>query len=113
MRSATSDYALPKGNHADQARRCSARRGQANAYLAVFVADQESMVTAELRRLGGEMLRAALPFPDEVSALVLNGPATRVRAEATDVTDLGLSGQAPDKRHTRIRAKIERVTGIG
>jgi hypothetical protein len=42
----------------------------------------------ELRRLNGEILHAALPFPDELSALVLKGLATRVRVRATDTTDI-------------------------
>jgi hypothetical protein len=42
----------------------------------------------ELRRLNGEILHAALPFPDELSALVLKGLATRVRVKATDTTDI-------------------------
>jgi hypothetical protein len=42
----------------------------------------------ELRRLTGEILHAALPFPYELSALVLKGLATRVRVKATDTTDI-------------------------
>jgi hypothetical protein len=42
----------------------------------------------ELRRLNGEMLYAEIPFPDEASALVLKGLATRVRFKDTDVTDI-------------------------
>jgi hypothetical protein len=45
-------------------------------------------MTLELRRLNGQALTAALPFPDEVSALVLKALATRVRDKATDVTDI-------------------------
>jgi hypothetical protein len=41
-----------------------------------------------LRRLNGEALHATLPFPDEVSALVLKALATRVRDKATDTTDI-------------------------
>jgi hypothetical protein len=41
-----------------------------------------------MRRLNGEALHAELPFPDEVSALVLKSLATRVRAKDTDVTDV-------------------------
>ncbi len=46
------------------------------------------IMTLELRRLNGQVLAASLPFPDEVSALVLKGLATRVRDKATDVTDI-------------------------
>ena len=42
----------------------------------------------ELHRLNGETLPAVLPFPDEVSALVLKGLATRVRFKDTDVADI-------------------------
>jgi hypothetical protein len=42
----------------------------------------------DLRRLSGETVQAVLSFPDEVSALVLKGLATRVRVKATDVTDI-------------------------
>jgi hypothetical protein len=45
-------------------------------------------MTLDLRRLSGETQQAVLPFPDEVSALVLKGLATRVRVRATDVTDI-------------------------
>lgn len=41
-----------------------------------------------LHRLNGETLEVELSFPDEVSALVLKGLATRVRARATDIVDL-------------------------
>jgi hypothetical protein len=40
----------------------------------------------------GEILHAVLPFPDELSALVLKGLATRVRARATDTTDIWRCG---------------------
>jgi hypothetical protein len=42
----------------------------------------------ELRRLGGELLVATLPFPDEASALVLKSLATQVRSKTTDVADI-------------------------
>jgi hypothetical protein len=45
-------------------------------------------MTLELRRLSGEALVARLPFPDEVSALVLKGLATQVRSKATDIADV-------------------------
>jgi hypothetical protein len=45
-------------------------------------------ITLELRRLNGEILHCELPFPDEVSALVLKGLATTVRSKDTDVTDI-------------------------
>jgi hypothetical protein len=46
------------------------------------------MIGLEMHRLGGEALHADLPFPDEVSALVLKSLATRVRVKDTDVTDI-------------------------
>jgi hypothetical protein len=46
------------------------------------------IIRLEMRRLNGETLRAELPFPDEVSALVLKSLATRVRVKDTDVTDI-------------------------
>jgi hypothetical protein len=46
------------------------------------------VMTLEFRRLNGQTLNATLPFPDEVSALVLKALATRVRDKATDVTDI-------------------------
>jgi hypothetical protein len=46
------------------------------------------ILAMELRRLNGETLQIELPFPDEVSALVLKGLATQVRAKATDVADI-------------------------
>jgi hypothetical protein len=46
------------------------------------------MIGLEMHRLGGEALHAELPFPDEVSALVLKSHATRVRVKDTDVTDI-------------------------
>ncbi|HEX9538897.1 MAG TPA: hypothetical protein VGA04_12080 [Streptosporangiaceae bacterium] len=46
------------------------------------------MIGLEMHRLGGEALHAELPFPDEVSALVLKSHATRVRVNDTDVTDI-------------------------
>lgn len=42
----------------------------------------------ELRRLNGETLLARIPFPDEVSALVLKSLVTEVRVKDTDVADL-------------------------
>jgi hypothetical protein len=45
-------------------------------------------VTLELSRLNGETLRCALPFADEVSAVVLKGLATRVRSKDTDIADI-------------------------
>ena len=36
-------------------------------------------ITLELRRLNGEILQCELPFPDEVSALVLKSLATTVQ----------------------------------
>jgi hypothetical protein len=45
-------------------------------------------ITLDLRRLNGEVLQCELPFPDEVSALVLKGLATRVRFKDTDIADI-------------------------
>jgi hypothetical protein len=45
-------------------------------------------ITLELRRLNGEILQCELPFPDEVSALVLKSLATTVRSKNTDVIDM-------------------------
>ncbi|HTQ92883.1 MAG TPA: hypothetical protein VMK84_25645 [Streptosporangiaceae bacterium] len=45
-------------------------------------------MTLELRRLNGEILRCQLPFPDEVSALVLKALATTVRSKDTDIADV-------------------------
>jgi hypothetical protein len=45
-------------------------------------------ITLELRRLNGEILQCGLPFPDEVSALVLKSLATTVRFKDTDITDI-------------------------
>jgi hypothetical protein len=56
--------------------------------LAAALGRSAVAMTLEMRRLTGEMLHAALPFPDELSALVLKGLATRVRAKATDTTDI-------------------------
>ena len=44
--------------------------------------------TLELHRLNGEILQCELPFPDEVSALVLKSLATTVRSKDTDIADL-------------------------
>jgi hypothetical protein len=46
------------------------------------------IISLEMRRLNGEALHAELPFPDEVSALVLKSLATQVRAKDTDLTDI-------------------------
>jgi hypothetical protein len=45
-------------------------------------------ITLELRRLNTEVLQCELPFPDEVSALVLKGLATTVRFKDTDIADI-------------------------
>jgi len=45
-------------------------------------------ITLELRRLNGEVLECELPFPDEVSALVLKSLATTVRSKDTDIADI-------------------------
>jgi hypothetical protein len=56
--------------------------------LAAALSRQPVTMELELRRLNGDTLLATLPFPDEVSALVLKSLATRVRAKVTDVADI-------------------------
>jgi hypothetical protein len=56
--------------------------------LAAALSRPSVTMTLEMRRLSGDLLRARLPFPDEVSALVLKGLATQVRSKTTDVTDV-------------------------
>lgn len=56
--------------------------------LAAALGRPPVMMTLELRRLNGQTLDAILPFPDELSALVLKALATRVRNKPTDVTDV-------------------------
>jgi hypothetical protein len=46
------------------------------------------IIGLEMHRLNGKALHAELPFPDEVSALVLKSLATRIRVKDTDVTDI-------------------------
>jgi hypothetical protein len=45
-------------------------------------------ITLELHRLNGAILHCELPFPDEVSALVLKSLATTVRSKDTDIADI-------------------------
>jgi hypothetical protein len=56
--------------------------------LAAALGRPAVIVTLELQRLNHIRLHAALPFPDEVSALVLKAFATRVRVKAIDATDI-------------------------
>lgn len=70
------------------------------------------IIGLEMHRLNGEALHAELPFPDEVSALVLKSLATRVRVKNTDVTDIWrcleaalAAGVAPDVFADGIRAE--------
>jgi hypothetical protein len=56
--------------------------------LAVALRRPPVTIALELHRLNGETLRATLPLPDEMSALVLKSLATRVRAKNTDTTDI-------------------------
>lgn len=56
--------------------------------LAAALGRPAVIMTLELLRLNRETLHATLPFPDEVSALVLKAHATRVRVKATDATDI-------------------------
>jgi hypothetical protein len=58
---------------------------------------QLALADLEMRRLNGAALHAELPFPDEVSALVLRSLATRVRAKDTDVADLGWLPSPPGR----------------
>jgi hypothetical protein len=56
--------------------------------LAAALGRPAVIMTLELQRLNRKKLHARLPFPDEVSALVLKAFATRVRVKATDATDI-------------------------
>ncbi len=56
--------------------------------LAAALGRPAVIMTLELQRLNRKKLHATLPFPDEVSALVLKAFATRVRVKATDATDI-------------------------
>ena len=56
--------------------------------LQLALARPPVIITLELRRLNGEILQGELPFPDEVSALVLKSLATTVRSKNTDMTDI-------------------------
>jgi len=56
--------------------------------LQLALARPPVIITLELRRLNGEILQGELPFPDEVSALVLKSLATTVRSKDTDVADV-------------------------
>jgi hypothetical protein len=56
--------------------------------LAAALARPAVNMTLELHRLNGQIREVGVPFPDEASALVLKAWATRVRARATDVTDI-------------------------
>jgi hypothetical protein len=46
------------------------------------------ILALEMHRLNGKVRQAELPFPDEVSALVLKSLATRVRVKDTDIADI-------------------------
>ena len=67
------------------------------------------IIGLEMHRLNGEALHADLPFPDEVSALVLKSLATRVRVKNTDIwrcLEAALAaGVAPDVFADGIRAE--------
>ena len=56
--------------------------------LAAALGRPPVIVALELRRINGLTMNATLPFPDELSALVLKALATRVRNKPTDVTDI-------------------------
>jgi hypothetical protein len=96
--------------------------------LAAALGRPAVIMTLELERLAGETLHAALPFPDEVSALVLKGLATRVRVKPTDTTDIwrfveialaarvmpqDFSHSGRDEAAVIIRALFERRDGAG
>jgi hypothetical protein len=96
--------------------------------LAAALGRPAIIMTLELERLAGETLHAALPFPDEVSALVLKGLATRVRVKPTDTTDIwrcleialaarvmpqDFSHSGRDEAAVIIRALFERRDGAG
>ena len=96
--------------------------------LAAALSRPAVIMTLELERLAGETLHAALPFPDEVSALVLKGLATRVRVKPTDTTDIwrcleialaarvmpqDFSHSGRDEAAVIIRALFERRDGAG
>ncbi len=56
--------------------------------LAAALGRPPVVMRLELQRMDGQTLNATLPFPDELSALVLKALATRVRNKPTDVTDV-------------------------
>jgi hypothetical protein len=56
--------------------------------LHIALARPPVTIALELRRLNGQALHCEVPFADEVSALVLKGLATTVRAKDTDITDI-------------------------
>jgi hypothetical protein len=56
--------------------------------LQLALAGPPVTITLPLRRLNGEILQCELPFPDEISALVLKSLATTVRSKDTDTTDI-------------------------
>jgi hypothetical protein len=56
--------------------------------LQLALAREPVTIDLELRRLNGQTLRCALPFADELSALVLKSLATRVRSRDTDIGDV-------------------------
>jgi hypothetical protein len=72
-------------------------------------------ITLELRRLNGEILQCELPFPDEVSAVVLKSLATTVRSKNTDITDIwrcleiALAGLRPADFNRGVRAETAEV----
>lgn len=56
--------------------------------MQLALARPPTTITLELRRLNGTTLHCELPFPDEISALVLKSLATTVRSKDTDITDI-------------------------
>jgi superfamily II DNA or RNA helicase len=56
--------------------------------LSIALARAPVILALEMHRLNGKVRQAELPFPDEVSALVLKSLATRVRVKDTDIADI-------------------------
>jgi hypothetical protein len=56
--------------------------------LSIALASAPVILALEMHRLNGKVRQAELPFPDEVSALVLKSLATRARVKDTDIADI-------------------------
>lgn len=84
--------------------------------LQLALARPPATITLGLRRLNGETLQCELPFADEVSALVLKGPATTVRSKDTDIADIWrcleiafAAGIGPENFASGVRAESAEV----